>query len=73
MNTSPSIPVRFATAGLTIYLISEAIKLGGPTREDVKSALPQLKDVPSVIYGTIVAHHPLDVILPPQTSQLDAG
>lgn len=35
----------------TIKLIAEAIKLGGPTREGVHSALPQLKDVPSVIYG----------------------
>lgn len=36
----------------TIKLIAEAIKLGGPTREGVHSALPQLKDIPSVIYGT---------------------
>ncbi len=36
----------------TMKLIAEAIKLGGPTREGVHSALPQLKDVPSVIYGT---------------------
>lgn len=35
----------------TIKLITEAIKIGGPTREGVHSALPQLKDVPSVIYG----------------------
>jgi branched-chain amino acid transport system substrate-binding protein len=35
----------------TIILIAEAIKLGGPTREGVLSALPQLKDVPSVVYG----------------------
>jgi branched-chain amino acid transport system substrate-binding protein len=35
----------------TVKLIAEAIKLGGPTREGVHSALPQLKDVPSVIYG----------------------
>jgi branched-chain amino acid transport system substrate-binding protein len=35
----------------TVNLIAEAIKLGGPTREGVHSALPQLKDVPSVIYG----------------------
>ncbi len=36
----------------TIHLIAKAIELGGPTREGVHSALPQLKDVPSVIYGT---------------------
>jgi branched-chain amino acid transport system substrate-binding protein len=37
----------------TIILIAEAIKLGGPTREGVHSALSQLKDVPSVKYGTV--------------------
>ena len=36
----------------TMKLIAEAIKIGGPTREGVHNALPQLKDVPSVIYGT---------------------
>ena len=36
----------------TIHLIAKAIELGGPTREGVHSALPKLKDVPSVIYGT---------------------
>jgi branched-chain amino acid transport system substrate-binding protein len=35
----------------TMHLIAKAIELGGPTREGVLSALPQLKDVPSVIYG----------------------
>jgi branched-chain amino acid transport system substrate-binding protein len=35
----------------TIKLIAEAIKIGGPTREGVHSALPKLKDIPSVIYG----------------------
>lgn len=37
----------------TIILIAEAIKLGGPTREGVHSALSQLKDIPSVKYGTV--------------------
>lgn len=37
----------------TIYLIAEAIKVGGPTRQGVHDALPQLKDVPSVVYGTV--------------------
>ncbi|MCC6455526.1 MAG: ABC transporter substrate-binding protein [Caldilineaceae bacterium] len=35
----------------TMNLIAQAIELGGPTREGIHSALPQLKDVPSVIYG----------------------
>lgn len=37
----------------TIYLIGEAIKVGGPTRQGVHDALPKLKDVPSVIYGKV--------------------
>jgi branched-chain amino acid transport system substrate-binding protein len=36
----------------TMILIAEAIRIGGPTREGVHSALPQIKDVPSVIYGS---------------------
>lgn len=35
----------------TLNLIAKAIEIGGPTREGVHAALPQLKDVPSVIYG----------------------
>jgi branched-chain amino acid transport system substrate-binding protein len=35
----------------TMHLIAKAIEIGGPTRKGVHSALPQLKDVPSVIYG----------------------
>ncbi|MFN8439431.1 MAG: ABC transporter substrate-binding protein [Caldilineaceae bacterium] len=35
----------------TIHLIAKAIEIGGATREGVLSALPKLKDVPSVIYG----------------------
>jgi len=37
----------------TMNLIAKAIEIGGPTREGVKAALPQLKDVPSVIYGQV--------------------
>jgi branched-chain amino acid transport system substrate-binding protein len=36
----------------TMILIAEVIKIGGPTREGVHSALSQVKDVPSVIYGS---------------------
>ncbi len=36
-----------------IFLIAEAIKTGGATREGVLAALPELKDVPSVVYGTV--------------------
>jgi len=35
----------------TMNLIAKAIEIGGATREGVHDALPQLKDVPSVIYG----------------------
>ena len=35
----------------TMILIAKAIEIGGPTREGVHGALPQIKDVPSVIYG----------------------
>ena len=37
----------------TIYLVAEAIRVGGPTRQGVHDALPQLKDVPSVVYGKV--------------------
>ena len=37
----------------TIYLITEAIRVGGPTREGIHAALPQLQDVPSVVYGSV--------------------
>ncbi|HRE29426.1 MAG TPA: ABC transporter substrate-binding protein, partial [Anaerolineales bacterium] len=37
----------------TIHLIAKAIEIGGPTREGVLAGLPQIKDVPSVIYGTV--------------------
>jgi len=42
-----------AVAYDAIYLMAAAIELGGPTREGVHSALPQLKDVPSVVYGPV--------------------
>jgi branched-chain amino acid transport system substrate-binding protein len=37
----------------SIYLVAEAIRVGGPTRQGVHDALPQLKDVPSVVYGKV--------------------
>jgi len=47
-------PDFFATHAYdTIKLLTEAIKIGGATREGVKTALAQLKDVPSVIYGKV--------------------
>jgi branched-chain amino acid transport system substrate-binding protein len=47
-------PDLFATLAYdTIYLIAEAIKIGGPTRQGVHDALPELKDVPSVVYGKV--------------------
>jgi branched-chain amino acid transport system substrate-binding protein len=36
----------------TMILIAEVIRIGGPTREGVHSALSQVADVPSVIYGS---------------------
>ncbi len=37
----------------SIYLVKSAIELGGATRDGIHDALPQLKDVPSVVYGKI--------------------
>lgn len=34
----------------TIYLMKAAIETGGATREGIHSALPKLKDVPSIVY-----------------------
>ncbi len=36
-----------------IYLVKAAVELGGPTRDGIHEALPKLKDVPSVVYGTV--------------------
>ncbi len=36
-----------------VKIIAEAIRLGGATREGVLEGMSQLKDVPSVIYGTV--------------------
>lgn len=36
-----------------IHIIAEAIRLGGPTRAGVLQGLGELKDVPSVLYGTV--------------------
>jgi branched-chain amino acid transport system substrate-binding protein len=47
-------PDFFATHAYdTIKLLAEAVRIGGPTRDGVKNALSQLKDVPSVIYGKV--------------------
>jgi branched-chain amino acid transport system substrate-binding protein len=47
-------PDLFATIAYdTIHIIAKAIEVGGPTRQGVHDALPQLKDVPSVLYGTV--------------------
>ena len=47
-------PDLFATLAYdAIHLMAAAIELGGPTRQGVHGALPQLKDVPSVIYGKV--------------------
>lgn len=37
----------------TIYLIKNAIEVGGATREGIHGALPRLKDVPSIVYKKI--------------------
>ncbi len=36
-----------------IYLVKRAVELGGATRDGIHEALPKLKDVPSVVYGTV--------------------
>jgi branched-chain amino acid transport system substrate-binding protein len=36
-----------------IYLVKSAIELGGATRDGIHTALPELKDVPSVVYGKV--------------------
>ncbi len=37
----------------TMKLIAAAIELGGPDRKAIRDALGQLKDVPSVVYGSV--------------------
>lgn len=37
----------------TIYLVKNAIEVGGATREGIHSALPKLKDVPSIVYKKV--------------------
>jgi len=47
-------PDLFATLAYdTIILMAKAVEIGGPTRQGIHDALPQLKDVPSVIYGKV--------------------
>lgn len=47
-------PDLFATIAYdAVTIIAEAAKLGGPTRQGIHDALPQLRDVPTVLYGKI--------------------
>lgn len=47
-------PDLFATLAYdTIYLVKNAIEVGGPTRQGIHDALPKLKDVPSIVYGKV--------------------
>jgi branched-chain amino acid transport system substrate-binding protein len=47
-------PDLFATLAYdTIYLVKNAIEVGGATRQGIHDALPKLKDVPSVVYGKV--------------------
>ncbi len=64
-------PDLFSTTAYdTIRLMAAAIELGGPTREGIHSALPQLKDVPSVIYGTVTFDPETRRVLDPEFSHL---
>lgn len=47
-------PDYFATHAYdTMHLLASALRIGGTDRKAVRDALLQLKDVPSVVYGTI--------------------
>lgn len=47
-------PDLFATLAYdTIYLMKNAIEVGGATRQGIHDALPKLKDVPSIVYGKV--------------------
>jgi branched-chain amino acid transport system substrate-binding protein len=47
-------PDLFATLAYdTIYLVKEAIEVGGATRQGIHDALPKLKDVPSIVYEKV--------------------
>lgn len=64
-------PDNFAVQAYdTIILIAEAIRIGGPTREGVHSALPKLKDVPSVKYGKVTFDLESRRVLNPKFSPL---
>lgn len=60
-------PDLFATIAYdSIILIAEAIKIGGPTREGVHAALPQLENVPSVLYGSVTFDEETRRVLNPE-------
>ena len=64
-------PDNFATQAYdTMILIAEAIRIGGPTREGVHTALPKLKDVPSVKYGKLTFDLESRRVLNPRFSPL---
>ncbi len=64
-------PDLFATGAYdAMNIIAAAIKLGGPTREGVHSALPQLKDVPSVLYETVTFDTETRRVLNPKFTHL---
>lgn len=64
-------PDNFAVQAYdTIILIAEAIRIGGPTREGVHGALPQLKDVPSIKYGKVTFDLESRRVLNPRFSPL---
>ncbi len=47
-------PDLFATIAYdAVYIVVDAARLGGPTRQGIHDALPKLKDVPTVLYGKI--------------------
>jgi branched-chain amino acid transport system substrate-binding protein len=50
-----------------IKIVAAAIEKGGPDRKGVRDALGQLKDVPSVIYGTVTFNAERRVSNPSQT------
>lgn len=47
-------PDLFATLAYdSIYLVKNAIEVGGATRQGIHDALPKLKDVPSIVYEKV--------------------
>jgi branched-chain amino acid transport system substrate-binding protein len=54
----------------TMKLIAAAIELGGPDRKAIRDALAQLKDVPSVVYGTVSFNPETRRVEDPQDARL---